>query len=69
MKISHCVLSLLVSLFGLRCRHDRRSAKRLPNIVIEFADDLRFGDLGAYGHPTIRTPHIDRMAIEGVRFT
>ena len=40
-----------------------------PNVVIVFADDLGYGDLGAYGHPTIRTPHLDRMAAEGQRWT
>jgi arylsulfatase A-like enzyme len=40
-----------------------------PNIVIIFADDLGYGDLGVQGHPTIRTPHIDRLAAEGKRFT
>lgn len=40
-----------------------------PNLVIIFADDLGYGDLGAYGHPTIRTPNLDRMAQEGMRFT
>jgi len=40
-----------------------------PNVVIIFADDLGYGDLGCYGHPTIRTPHLDRMAAEGMRFT
>lgn len=39
------------------------------NIVIIYADDLGYGDLGCYGSPVIRTPHLDRMADEGLRFT
>lgn len=42
---------------------------RRPNFVIIFADDLGYGDLSCYGHPTIRTPHLDQMAAEGIRFT
>ncbi|MBI5084917.1 MAG: sulfatase [Acidobacteria bacterium] len=44
-------------------------AARRPNIVMIYADDLGYGDLGCYGHPTIRTPNLDRMAREGMRFT
>jgi len=40
-----------------------------PNVVILFADDLGFGDLGCFGHPTIRTPNLDRMAAEGQKWT
>lgn len=40
-----------------------------PNVVLIYADDLGYGDLGVYGHPTIRTPHLDRMASEGSRWT
>ncbi len=45
-----------------------RSA-RMPNFVIIFCDDMGYGDLGCYGHPTIRTPNLDRMAAEGQRWT
>ena len=44
-------------------------AKRPPNIIVLFADDMGYGDLACYGHPTLRTPNIDRMAEEGTRFT
>ena len=37
----------------------------LPNFIVLFADDQGWGDLGVYGHPDIRTPHIDQMAHEG----
>ena len=40
-----------------------------PNVVLIIADDMAWDDCGAYGHPTIRTPNIDRLAAEGMRFT
>jgi arylsulfatase A-like enzyme len=44
-------------------------AGRKPNFIIILADDLGYGDLSCYGSQTIRTPHLDRMAREGMRFT
>ena len=39
-----------------------------PNFIIFVADDMAWDDCGAYSHPSIRTPNIDRLASEGMRF-
>lgn len=68
---SRAVWFLMVGIgLASACRANAaESAKRPPNIIVIFADDLGYGDLGCFGHPTIRTPHLDRMAAEGMRFT
>ncbi|MHC4253705.1 MAG: arylsulfatase, partial [Planctomycetota bacterium] len=48
---------------------EARPAARLPNIIYLLADDLGYNELGCYGQRWIRTPHIDALAAEGVRFT
>src|SRR5262249_30214273 len=42
---------------------------RKPSIIFILADDLGYGDLGCYGQKKIKTPNIDRLAAEGIRFT
>ncbi len=45
------------------------ASERLPNVIVIFCDDLGYGDLSIFGHPTIRTTHLDRMAQEGQKWT
>ncbi|MDA7920646.1 sulfatase-like hydrolase/transferase [Verrucomicrobiales bacterium] len=44
-------------------------SKEHPNFVIFVADDMGWGDSGTYGHPLIKTPNLDKLASEGVKFT
>ena len=43
--------------------------RRPPNVLVVYLDDLGYGDLGCYGSPTIRTPHLDQLARQGTLFT
>lgn len=45
------------------------SGRNRPNVLFILADDLGYGDLGYYGHRRIRTPHLARLASQGIRFT
>lgn len=66
-SIARLLTILCVSILGAGLSSGAEASK--PNIVILFTDDMGYGDLGCYGHPSIRTPHIDRLADDGIRLT
>jgi len=55
--------------FGVLLTATTAHGAEKPNVVLIFADDMGYGDLGCFGHPTIATPNLDRMAAEGMKFT
>ena len=54
---------LVVFIAGSAAAADR------PNIIFMIADDVSAEDLGCYGHKTLKTPHLDALAAQGMRFT
>ncbi len=60
---SLCLALSLLAVLGIADAAER------PNIVLIYADDLGYGDVGCYGATAVKTPHIDRLAKEGLRFT
>lgn len=61
------VASLTLTQF-IACEHSTKRGRK-SNIIIIFCDDLGYGDLGSFGHPTIQTPHLDKMAQDGQKWT
>lgn len=67
--LSVCVLALLQACNSRPEKKEQNTPQPRPNIVFILADDMGIGDLGCYGQEYIKTPNIDRMAREGIRFT
>lgn len=62
---------LTFALWNISCSPKKESKEiddKRPNIVLIIADDMAWDDSGAYGHPNIRTPNIDKLAKDGMRF-
>ncbi|MCK5465469.1 MAG: sulfatase-like hydrolase/transferase, partial [Bacteroidales bacterium] len=67
--MKNVLLLFLIVLAFLLPSCNSTSVDQPPNFVIIFCDDLGYGDIGAFGHPTIKTPNLDRLANEGQRWT
>ena len=67
MKQGAAVAFLLAAAFAVHV--DAQDPARRPNVVLIISDDMGYGDLHSYGAPDVRTPHIDGLARDGVRFT
>jgi arylsulfatase A len=63
------VLLVLLTLSGCSSTEEATQTAPPPNIVFIMADDLGYGHLGSYGGDKIETPHVDRLAADGMRFT
>src|SRR6185369_2953873 len=69
-SIQRAIIFLLGSTLLTGCSPETKEQEPLrPNIIFIMADDLGYGDLGAYGQQQIKTPNIDQMATEGMLFS
>ena len=69
MRLKTNLSALLAALCMLGCGSPPVETDQRPNFIIVFADDQGYGDLGCFGATDFKTPRIDRMAREGMRFT
>jgi arylsulfatase A-like enzyme len=69
LKVTLGLLALAAAQFGVLAEDPAHPVTPKPNIVFILADDIGYGDLGCYGATHVRTPNLDRLAHEGIRFT
>ena len=66
---SALILILILTVGNANAQQQEKVKKKLPNIVFIYADDLGYGDVGAYGATEIKTPNMDKLANGGIRFS
>lgn len=69
LRILLVFFSLIYLFLSCTTTETDEESNQKPNIIILFCDDLGYGDLGIFGHPTIKTPNLDNMAEEGMKLT
>lgn len=72
LKLIHLSCTVLIALQIISCQSDvsdKENKAVRTNFIFIIGDDISDADLGCYGHPYVRTPHIDRLARNGLRFT
>lgn len=62
-------MKIIALIFFSFCISQIGFAQQKPNIIYIYADDLGYGELGCYGQQKIKTPNLDQIAKEGIRFT
>jgi arylsulfatase A-like enzyme len=67
-RIFSIVFLIFVAFFSVKAENKTKS-NQPPNFVVVFIDDMGYGDVGCYGATGYTTPHLDKMASEGMRFT
>jgi arylsulfatase A len=71
MKSFLLISAVLFLVFTTACKNENPEVSEVskPNIVMIYCDDLGYGDPGCFGNKVIRTPNMDRLASEGIKFT
>ena len=64
--LSWLVITMIAALMTIPA--PAKGTEKRPNIVVILCDDLGYGDLECYGHPHIKTPHLNTLAMEEIRF-
>ncbi len=63
------ILLFIITILSQQTIAANKASSKKPNIIMIFADDMGYGDMGVFGHPTIKTPNLDKLAFEGQKWT